>query len=75
MTLHNPCAVADCEHEGRPFTCPYDGSRHGHGRIHYETGKTGLVFRGGWHLICYVHYQACCAEWAARTGYRVEPHV
>ena len=60
------CAVKDCEVEGKPQVCLWDGRLHGHGRIHYdcavareEAKKAGLQFReGDWHLMCDEHYAA-----------------
>jgi len=60
----NVCAVLGCEAEGKVHECPYDGSLHRHGRIHYDCGYpvSRLEFRDGWHLICDEHYAVCCQE-------------
>jgi len=59
------CAVLGCDEPGRPQVCPYDGSRHGHGAIHYDCGypKSALEFhKGDWYWICNGHYAVVCAE-------------
>lgn len=56
------CAVDGCERQGSPQVCLYDGSYHGHGRIHYdceraERSNHGLKFRQDvWRKICAEHY-------------------
>ena len=61
---HLLCAVMNCPEPGRPQVCPYDGSLHGHGMIHYEEGYpiSRLTFRAGWHLICEEHYAVLDGE-------------
>jgi hypothetical protein len=58
------CAVVGCIEPGKHHTCPYDGSRHHHGRIHYENNHFAhpeIVFRDGpWMLICDRHYKQIC---------------
>ncbi len=65
------CAVRDCGRTGVAATCPYDGSSHGHGRVHYECHKrwvpwTELAFEdlavGGWRLICQEHLDQMNSE-------------
>lgn len=58
------CAVRSCKNEGEIHTCPYDGSLHGHGMIHYDCGypPSKLKFHKGWHLICDKHFQIIKAE-------------
>jgi hypothetical protein len=51
------CAVVGCENEGQPFACIYDGGFHRHGRIHYNYVPSELLFREGWHLVCFKHYE------------------
>ena len=61
----NRCAVVGCAKEGKPHRCPYDGSSHHHGRIHYDCGYpvSSLTFhQDQWDLICDEHYAVCCAE-------------
>lgn len=52
------CAVEDCPRQGSPQVCPYDGSRHGHGMIHYGSPGTPeqMKFRDGWRQVCAEHY-------------------
>jgi hypothetical protein len=72
--MQNRCAVVGCSREGRPQICPYDGSRHHHGRIHYDCGypKHSVAFHEGtWDLICDVHYKVVTEErktWAREIG-------
>jgi hypothetical protein len=57
------CAVKGCFQRGVAMRCPYDGTRHGHGRIHYEAHRaphfapqSELRFEpGDWRLICPTH--------------------
>lgn len=65
------CAVLDCGRTGVSATCPYDGSSHGHGRIHYECHErwvpgSRLRFEslavGGWRLICPEHLDQMNSE-------------
>ncbi len=59
------CAVLGCFQKPGPWVCPYDGRRHGHGAIHYDSGypDSALTFRqGDWFWICEAHYQVLCAE-------------
>lgn len=65
------CAVLNCGRAGVNATCPYDGSSHGHGRVHYECHKrwvpwTELEFEdlavGGWRLICREHLDQMNSE-------------
>ena len=59
------CAVVRCFKRPRPRVCPYDGTRHGHGAIHYDCGypESSLKFRtGDWFWICDEHYLVCAAE-------------
>lgn len=67
------CAVVGCTNDGRPHRCPYDGTFHGHGRIHYDchskwVKNTKLSFEpDDWHLLCPDHYREVLAEINART--------
>lgn len=57
------CAVVGCEAEPKPHTCPYDGTRHGHGAIHYWCRPSALQFReGDWFQMCDAHYQQILRE-------------
>lgn len=64
------CAVVGCEEQGAPQVCPYDGAKHGHGRIHYNchryqhfAPKSKLRFRNDqWRLLCERHYQQVLRE-------------
>jgi hypothetical protein len=58
---HSACAVWGCASQGKPQACPFDGERHGHGRVHYKCNRAGLVFRQGWHLLCDDHYRQILA--------------
>lgn len=54
------CAVLDCENEGRPQACPYDGQYHRYGCIYYDCGYPlpTLKFREeGWYWMCDEHFQ------------------
>lgn len=61
----NRCAVINCNQEGKPKTCPYDGRYHYHGRIHYDCGypKSSLQFhKGEWDYVCDEHYSILVLE-------------
>jgi hypothetical protein len=57
------CAVRGCFQRGGSMRCPYDGTLHGHGRIHYECHRaphfaphSELRFEpDDWRLICPTH--------------------
>jgi hypothetical protein len=75
------CAVRDCGRAGVNATCPYDGSSHGHGRVHYECHKrwvpwTELEFEdlavGGWRLICREHLDQMNSEIQQEQAQRAE---
>lgn len=54
------CAVVDCERKGKPHVCPHDGTRHGHGCVHYNCGhpRHSLEFHSGtWDWLCDQHYK------------------
>ena len=60
----NVCAVEGCKNEGKDHVCPHDGTRHGHGKVHYRCGypEHSLTFREGWHHLCDEHYAIVAAE-------------
>lgn len=79
VQLH-PCAVLTCPNEGKPQVCPYDGSFHHHGRIHYDCHRakhfaglrTSLEFQPtGWFLMCDAHYSQIREEIALAERARV----
>jgi hypothetical protein len=53
------CAIEDCTESGTSMTCPYDGTPHRHGMIHYNCGAFYKAnksrFRERWHLLCKYH--------------------
>lgn len=54
------CAVKDCIATAKPHRCPYDGSFHSHGCIHYtaeRAAKLGLEMREGWAQLCDDHFK------------------
>lgn len=54
------CAVEGCENRGQPQICPYDGSYHRHGKVHYENNHPrhpDVKFKAGaWRGICKYHF-------------------
>ena len=54
MRMYDPsrrCAVVGCKNPPKPHVCPHDGSRHGHGCVHYhgDCPKHSLEFhKGSW---------------------------
>lgn len=64
--LQDACAVVGCAEHGKPHRCPYDGSFHHHGCVHYQeatehgTHAHGLKFRKGWAWLCDKHYADLC---------------
>jgi len=69
---HPPCAVVGCCEPGRPHLCPYDGTQHGHGRIHYNChgyahfapGSSLTFHDGDWRLLCDAHHRQVLGELA-----------
>ena len=65
-----PCAVIGCKTPGRAHRCPYDGTVHHHGRIHYECHKrhtwapqsTLEFYPDAWMLICDPHHAQILGE-------------
>jgi len=56
------CAVVGCERRGTYHTCPYDGSRHHHGLIHFENNHPAhpdMQFddKHIWKKVCDEHFQ------------------
>lgn len=53
------CGVVGCWKTGKSSTCPADGTRHGHGRVHYESCHSELTFEADqWRLLCDEHLDA-----------------
>lgn len=71
------CAVALCRLKGEPMRCPYDGTLHGHGRVHYECHNrphfapdSKLRFKTDeWRLICYAHQTQLLVELGDKVSY------
>lgn len=74
--MQRVCAVEGCHREGVPHICPYDGARHHHGCVHYQSArdKAGLTFRpDGWGLLCWEHYALLVAAENAHGQGEVPP--
>lgn len=77
------CAVEGCERTGVAHPCPYDGSHHHHGCVHYgceaaraDVERSGLVFRsGGWCLLCDLHFEALTKPWVRFTKRTEDPKL
>lgn len=67
------CAVVGCNEPGRPQQCPYDGTYHRHGAVHYDCGypTSALKFhKGDWYWVCDTHISMLAAE---RKAFEARP--